>query len=338
MSAESETGDLWPSAKRKFLSFNIESSNTLIEMANERPRKSIAFRAGALVLTCALLLASCLSGRAQERVPDMTPRRLQENLAGRTFSGRHIDLVLSKVGLQDVIAALEKAGGIPLKLAPEINDPVTYRMLDVPWDEALAAVLSDNGLFLRINLDESGFKIGRGEQVVLAFPRARRAKIVMFLYKYLVPIGIGIVLAILFPFVLRPIRKLREARNRNGKKALLPPEDVAEVKDKLTRAMKESRLYRDADLTLQSLAETLGVTSHQLSWVVNEVMGLSFSSLINGWRIEEVKRFLAESDSSGSSILQAAMEAGFNSKAAFNRAFKVQTGMTPSEYKKRLSG
>jgi AraC-like DNA-binding protein len=291
--------------------------------------------ANALVIACALVSASCLSGMAQERVQDMTPHRLQKNLADRTFSGRHIDLVFSKAGLQEVIAALEKGGGIPLKLAPEINDPVTYRMLDVPWDEALAAVLSDNGLFLMMNLDESGFKIGRGEQVVLVFPKASRAKIVMFLYKYLVPIGIGIILAILSSLLLRPIRKLCKLRNR--KKALLPPEDVAEVKDKLTRVMKENRLYRDANLTLQSLAETLGVTSHQLSWVVNEVMGLSFSSLVNGWRVEEVKRVLAKSDSNRSSILQAAMEAGFNSKAAFNRAFKVQTGMTPSEYKKKLS-
>ena len=299
--------------------------------------QSKAFAAGALVIACVAVSASWLSGRAQEREPDMTPRRLQENLAARTFSGRHIDLVFSKTGLQEVIAALEHAGGIPLKLAPGIDDPVTYRMLDVPWDEALAAVLSDNGLSLMMNLDGSGFKIGRGQQVVLAFPKTSRAKIVIFLYNYLVPIGIGIVLAVLSPFIFRLIRKRREARLRNGKRALLPPEDVAEVKDNLNRVMKEKRLYRDADLTLHSLAETLGVTPHQLSWVINDLMGLSFSSLVNGWRIEEVKRFLAESDANGPSILQSAMESGFNSKAAFNRAFKVQTGMTPSEYKKKLS-
>jgi hypothetical protein len=36
--------------------------------------------------------------------------------------------------------------------------------------------------------------------------------------------------------------ELREARSRSGKKALLPPEEVAEVKDRLTRVMKENRL------------------------------------------------------------------------------------------------
>lgn len=114
-------------------------------MANVSRAQSKAFAAGALVIACVAVSASWLSGRAQEREPDMTPRRLQENLAARTFSGRHIDLVFSKTGLREVIAALEHAGGVPLKLAPGIDDPVTYRMLDVPWDEALAAAGRSSG-------------------------------------------------------------------------------------------------------------------------------------------------------------------------------------------------
>jgi AraC-like DNA-binding protein len=66
-------------------------------------------------------------------------------------------------------------------------------------------------------------------------------------------------------------------------------------------------------------------------------MGQSFSSLVNGYRIEEVKSLLADPKSNGGSVLQMAMEAGFNSKAAFNRAFKAHTGMTPSQYKRRVS-
>jgi len=34
------------------------------------------------------------------------------------------------------------------------------------------------------------------------------------------------------------------------------------------------------------------------------------------------------------SLLGIAFECGFNSKASFNRAFKKNTGLTPSEYKK----
>ncbi len=300
------------------------------------PLQSAALKTCILTFAGAMVFASVPLGGGQERVQDLTPWQLRENIDSRKFTGKRIDLVFAKAGLQAIIAELEKAGGILLKIDPAIDDPVTYRMLDVPWDEALATVLSDNGLSLTMNLDESGFKIGRGRRVVLAFSKVGRAKIVIFLYKYLIPISAGIVIAVALPFVIRAIRKRRALRTREGKRAPLPPEDIAEVKDKLSRAMRKERIYRDADLTLSSLAESLGLTPHQLSWIINDEMGSSFSSLVNGYRVEEVKRFLAESSSNGPSILKAAMEAGFNSKATFNRAFKLHAGMTPSDYKKRL--
>jgi AraC-like DNA-binding protein len=36
-------------------------------------------------------------------------------------------------------------------------------------------------------------------------------------------------------------------------------------------------------------------------------------------------------------LVALAMEAGFNSKSTFNQVFKMQTGMTPSEYLKKTS-
>jgi len=301
-----------------------------------RPRR-LALSIGALLYMGTLIFAAASPGIGRQDEA-LTPRELRENLASKKYSGRRIDLVFSKAGLQEVIAELEKAGGIPLKLAPSINDPVTYRMLDVPWDEALAAVLSDNALRLDLNLDGSGFKIGRGEMVVLAFPKLGRAKIVMFLYEHLFPIAAGIAVLVSLPVVLLAVRNRRGPRNRNGKKALLPPETVARVKSKLIHALKDEHVYRDQGLTLRSLSEDLDVSLHQLSWIVNEELGLSFSSLINGYRIDEVKDRLTDASINGSSILQLALEAGFNSKASFNRAFKIHTGMTPSEFKKGLSG
>jgi hypothetical protein len=193
----------------------------------------------------ALVLAGCVLGQpalamrssAQAPEPALSPRQLQDNLAAKTYSGRHIDLVFSKAGLQEVIGALEKAGGIPLKLDPSIDDPVTYRMLDVAWDEALAAVIADNGLHISLDLEEKGFKIGRGTYVVLAFPERGRAKVVLFLYRNLAAIAMGIVLLVGLPIVVRAVRRRQGDRGRNGKRALLPPEAVERVKAKLLRAL-----------------------------------------------------------------------------------------------------
>ena len=149
--------------------------------------------------------------------PALSPRQLADNLAAKKYTGHRIDLVFSKAGLQEVLAYLEKAGGIPLKLDPAINDSVTYRMLDVPWDEALATVLSDNGLNFMMNLDESGLKIGRGDRIVLAFPDGSRAKAALFLYNNLFRIAIGImILAIIASGIWIFVR--RRARVGNGGK------------------------------------------------------------------------------------------------------------------------
>jgi AraC-like DNA-binding protein len=304
-----------------------------------RTRPSAGWRLLALVLAGCVLGQPGLAGSSPSQAPepDLSPRQLRDNLAAKTYSGRHIDLVFSKAGLQEVIGALEKAGGIPLKLDPSIDDPVTYRMLDVAWDEALAAVIADNGLHISLDLEEKGFKIGRGNYVVLAFPERGRAKVVLFLYRNLAAIALGIVLLVGLPIVVRAVRRRRGHRDRNGKRALLPPEAVERVKAKLAQVLKEERIYRDEKLTLRTLAGAVGVSPHQLSWIINEELRVSFPTLINGYRIEEVKSRLADPSFDGASILRTAMEAGFNTKASFNRAFKRQTGMTPSEYRKSLS-
>ncbi len=289
-------------------------------------------------VVCVMLFAIFISASGQEARQEtvLSPRQLLDNLATKKYSGRRIDLVSSGTGLQEVMAKLEKAGGMRLELNPAIDDRVTYRLIDVPWDEALAAVLADNSLHISLNLEGTGFKIGRGEKVVLALSDPGRAKFILFLYKYLFHIAAGLVLISAGISGLLLFRRRHALRRTDSKKALLPPEVAAEVKNKLIHHLKDERLYRDEDLTLQSLAERLSVSSHQLSWLINEELRISFPSLVNGFRVEDVKRRLADPASDGISILQIALDAGFSTKASFNRAFKLHTGMTPSQFKRDL--
>jgi AraC-like DNA-binding protein len=265
-----------------------------------------------------------------------SPQRLLDNLKSKTYTGRPIDLDLPNASLRAVVAEIEKAGGFRLSMDPAIDARVTYRMRGIPWDEALATVLADNGLNIHIDLAGTGFKIFRGKVVALVFNEPGRAKAVMFLYKYLYWIAAGLIaLAALAGFIL--YRKRRARRRQGPKKALLPAEAVEPVRKKLARLLEDERIYRDENLTLQTLAAKLSVTPHQLSWVINDVLHCSFATLVNGYRVDEVKARLSEASFNHDSILQAALDAGFGTKAAFNRAFKRATGMTPSEYKKSAS-
>lgn len=101
--------------------------------------------------------------------------------------------------------------------------------------------------------------------------------------------------------------------------------------------MIKEKPYLDSDLTLPKLAEGLNVSTHHLSQVINEVHDKNFFNFINKYRIEEVKRKIQDPKYQNYTLLGIAYESGFNSKSAFNRAFRNITGTTPSKYRDSLS-
>ena len=117
-------------------------------------------------------------------------------------------------------------------------------------------------------------------------------------------------------------------------KDLLDPETSSAIQTRLIFLLDVEKIFRDGNLTLLSLSEKLDITPHQLSWIINDKMNQSFSNLINRYRIEDVKKRLADGGKNDATILQMALDSGFSTKTAFNRAFKRFTGLTPSQYRK----
>jgi AraC-like DNA-binding protein len=114
---------------------------------------------------------------------------------------------------------------------------------------------------------------------------------------------------------------------------------------RIDRFMKRDKPFLDAAISLPRLAELLGMPRNRLSQLLNEFMEQNFYDFLNEYRVEEAKRLLSGA-SEADGILDIAFDAGFNSKATFNSAFKRSTGMTPTEYrsstakarKQRLTG
>ncbi|MEE9434525.1 MAG: helix-turn-helix domain-containing protein [Sphingorhabdus sp.] len=122
------------------------------------------------------------------------------------------------------------------------------------------------------------------------------------------------------------------ADETSGAANLSPSQTV--LHDKLTSAMSTGG-YREAGLTIQTLAETLGAPEHRLRALINRKLGhRNFSSFLNGYRIGEAKEKLADRDAVDLPILTIAMDLGYNSLAPFNRAFRTETGQTPSDFRK----
>ncbi len=106
--------------------------------------------------------------------------------------------------------------------------------------------------------------------------------------------------------------------------------------ERLLQYMQRERPYLDQDLTLFKLAEALDLPPNHLSQIINSLRQQNFFDFINQYRVEAVKSLLTEPKAKKMTLLGLGMEAGFKSKASFNRAFKKFTGQTPSEFKASL--
>ena len=98
----------------------------------------------------------------------------------------------------------------------------------------------------------------------------------------------------------------------------------------INQHMKTQESYLNPQLTLPELAGKLSISPHILSQVLNETLNQNFFEFVNSFRIEKAKTLLL--DSNKSSVIQVAMDSGFNSKTAFYTAFRKRLGKTPRQW------
>jgi AraC-like DNA-binding protein len=116
--------------------------------------------------------------------------------------------------------------------------------------------------------------------------------------------------------------------------SILKSSDKDHYRAKLASMMDQEKLYLQPDLTLAEVARKLELHPLYVSQLINESFQQNFRDYLNRYRVEESKRLLIM-ESQRLNILGVALDTGFNSKSAFNRAFKKHTGSTPKEYKRR---
>jgi AraC-like DNA-binding protein len=104
----------------------------------------------------------------------------------------------------------------------------------------------------------------------------------------------------------------------------------------LNHLMTVELVYREEKLTIGALADRLGVPEYKLRRVINQQLGhRNFNAFLNRHRIEDARRALADPAMAQVAVLDIAMDAGFQSLGPFNRAFKADTGMTPTEFRRQ---
>jgi AraC-like DNA-binding protein len=116
------------------------------------------------------------------------------------------------------------------------------------------------------------------------------------------------------------------------KNSNLTPERINFIRVALIEYVEKEKAYLNPDLNMNFLSEVLNIPKHQLTEVLNSDMGKNFFRFINEYRVEAVKKLLADTKNNYS-IEAIGYECGFNSKSSFFTIFKNITGQTPLIYK-----
>lgn len=114
--------------------------------------------------------------------------------------------------------------------------------------------------------------------------------------------------------------------------ARLTDGQVQLLQNKVHELVVDKGLFLDPLLNLPSLADKVGISTHELSFVLNRGFGKNFYQYINELRVAEAKRLLVHPDFHNKDMAGIAIYAGFNSRTTFYAAFKKITGMTPKAY------
>lgn len=127
---------------------------------------------------------------------------------------------------------------------------------------------------------------------------------------------------------------LIEKENNTPRIKVVDDSELNILKERLIELMENEQPYLNSELNLVKLAEQMGLSTHQLSYVINSAFGENFFNFINRYRVRKAKELLENPEYDRFNVLVIGYESGFNSKTSFNTTFKRMTKHTPSEYRK----
>lgn len=100
------------------------------------------------------------------------------------------------------------------------------------------------------------------------------------------------------------------------------------ILEKIQRYLEENY---SKDISLDTVAEVVNLSTSYLSFIFKEVSGKNFVDYVNEFRVEKAKQFL---DETSLNVSQIAEKVGYNSANSFSKVFKKYVGISPGQYRK----
>ncbi|MCR9249283.1 MAG: helix-turn-helix domain-containing protein [bacterium] len=173
------------------------------------------------------------------------------------------------------------------------------------------------------------------------FALLRLFLIVLVISLYPITAYIGGAISIIYIYygaliLLRKQKLIFEDSKRKYHYSDLTEENTTDILNNLRDYMLKQKPYLNPKLTIGLLAKESNISERSISQAINQQLSKSFTDFVNEYRVEEFKQKCTDTNLEHMSLLGLAMDAGFQSKSAFNMVFKKVTGLTPSQYKKSL--
>jgi AraC-like DNA-binding protein len=147
---------------------------------------------------------------------------------------------------------------------------------------------------------------------------------------------IMILCIIFFLFGYPYLSLLTEEENPKKVDKTLQYEFSQDILNKVMEMFEVKEIYKEEGLTIRKLSEYMNMQEYKLRNIINKGLGYkNFNDLLNSYRIKKAKELLLNTNEKDLSITRIALEVGYPNAAAFNRAFKQFTGLTPSEFRKK---
>jgi AraC-like DNA-binding protein len=109
-----------------------------------------------------------------------------------------------------------------------------------------------------------------------------------------------------------------------------------QIAEKISKLLIDEKIYRKEGLTIGQLAEMLKEQEYRVRRTINGQLGFrNFNDFLNQYRVQEACTILQDAQKANLTILEIAYALGYKSIGPFNKAFKDQTGLTPTAFRKQ---
>ncbi|ANU06987.1 helix-turn-helix domain-containing protein [Paraurantiacibacter namhicola] len=108
------------------------------------------------------------------------------------------------------------------------------------------------------------------------------------------------------------------------------PRDWQAEGERIGNAIRDGEWFLEPALSLQDVARRCATNQAYVSRAFNRGRDETFGHFVNGLRVARAQELMKRTDVP---LIDIALEAGFGSKASFNRAFRLHAGMAPSSWR-----